>query len=189
MDLLDAHGEALRVFDGVLHRVGPKQWTLPTPCTEWDVRALVAHLVSEQLWAPHLLSGGTIDEAGDRFDGDVLGDHPTRAWEQASTRARAAWLAEGATDGRVHVSFGRIDATEYGWQMTTDLAVHGWDLAKAIGARQPVGDDLARQLLDVVGPQVDTLAGSGIFAAPVPVSADAAPADRLVALLGRNPRR
>ena len=56
--------------------VRPDQWTDGTHCSEWDVRELVNHVTGEQLWAPHLLGGQTIEEVGDRYDGDVLGEYP-----------------------------------------------------------------------------------------------------------------
>lgn len=190
METLDAHGKAMELFDAQVRRIGRDQWTTQTPCADWHVRDLLTHLVSEQLWVPHLLSGGTIAEAGDRFDGDaVLGDHPARAWHEAATAARRAWLAEGAIDGEVEVSFGRTDAVEYCLQMTVDLAVHGWDLATALGHDQPISGDLAEALLDFVAPQASTWESTPMFAAPVPVPADTPAADRLVAVLGRDPGR
>ncbi|HJQ47955.1 MAG TPA: TIGR03086 family metal-binding protein [Amycolatopsis sp.] len=187
MKLLDAHRIGLREFDQAVHQVEPGQWDAPTPCTGWTVRDLVNHLVSEQLWAPHLLGGATLAEVGDRYDGDVLGADPVAAWESSSTAAREAWTAPGATERRVHLSFGESDAEDYGWQMIADLAVHGWDLAVAIGAVQPIRDDLADTVLRVIAPQVPTWQGIGIFEPPVPVAGDAPPADHLVALLGRDP--
>ena len=71
--------------------------------------------------------------------------------------------------------------------MTVDLAVHGWDLAQAIGADHDMGDDLAATLLGVCEPQVTYWQGAGFFDPPVPVAADAHPQTRLVALLGRRP--
>ncbi len=176
----------MHVFDRTIHRVGADQWDAPTPCTDWTVRDLVNHLVNEQLWVPHLLGGATLAEVGDRFDGDLLGDDPIGAWEPAAAQARAAWTAPGATGTRVHVSFGQIDASEYGWQMTMDLAVHGWDLAAAIGVPQPIGDELAEALIAEFEPQVEGMQGYGIFAPPVSVSADAPAPKRLLALLGRD---
>jgi uncharacterized protein (TIGR03086 family) len=187
MKLLDAHGVALREFDEAVHQIKDDRWTAPTPCTEWTVRDLLNHLVSEQLWVPHLLAGETLDQVGDRYDGDVLGDDPVGAWETASTAARQAWTEPDATDRTVHLSFGEADATDYGWQMTLDLAVHGWDLATAIGAPQPIGDEIAEELLRIMGPQVEAWQGIGLFAPPVEVTGNASVPDRLVGLLGRQP--
>jgi uncharacterized protein (TIGR03086 family) len=185
MDLLDAHGQALDVFDRAVHHIGLGDWDSPTPCTEWTVRDLVNHLVYEQLWVPELLAGKTVAEIGDKYEGDQLHDDPVEAWTTASKTARAALLEPGALDGTVHLSFGETDATEYGWQLTTDLAVHGWDLATAVGATADLGDELATALLAYVEPQ--DWSGSSMFAEPVPVADDADPETRLVSLLGRRP--
>ncbi len=187
MNLLDAHGQALEVFDHAVHKVGLTDWDSPTPCTEWTVRDLVNHVVTEQLWVPDLLAGRTIAEVGDKFDGDQLHDDPPQAWAEASDAARSALLTPGATEGTVHLSFGDADAAEYGWQLTTDLAVHGWDLATALGAAAGISDELATAVLGYVEPQLAAWAGTSMFAAPVPVPADAAPVTRLIALLGRQP--
>ena len=94
---------AQRAFGSVVHRVGADQWSSPTPCTEWDVRALVNHLVYEQLWATPMLEGTTVDEAGDRFDGDLLGSDPVSAWDLAAKESAAAfsyaWSCVGKSSG------------------------------------------------------------------------------------------
>ncbi|MGH3450002.1 MAG: TIGR03086 family metal-binding protein [Haloechinothrix sp.] len=188
MELLDAHHTAMDGFDRIVRRATDQDWSLPTPCTEWNVRDLVNHLVYEQLWAPELLHGATLEEVGDRFDGDVLGEDPAASWTEAAGNARAAFAEPGALDRSVHVSVGQIPATDYGWQMITDLAVHGWDLATAIGVPSAIGDELANQLLEIARPQVDSWQAAGIFAPPVETATDAPPTDQLVALLGRQPR-
>jgi uncharacterized protein (TIGR03086 family) len=188
VDLLEAHGHALRAFGGAVHAAGEADWGHRTPCTEWTVRDLVNHLVAEQLWAPSLLAGATLDDVGDRFDGDVLGDEPVSAWDSAAEAAREAFLDDGVLERAVHVSTGLLPAREYGWQMTIDAAMHAWDLATALDLPCPVTEDLAERLLDVVRPWVDEWQGLGIFAPPVPIPRDAGPAARLVGLLGRAPR-
>ncbi|RZQ63729.1 TIGR03086 family metal-binding protein [Amycolatopsis suaedae] len=185
-DVIEVHADAMRACDDVVHRLGGN-WNAPTPCTEWTVRDLLNHLTGEQLWAPHLLRGATLDEVGDRFDGDVLGDDPVATWERAAAEAREAFAAPGATGGTVHVSAGTIDTVDYAWQMTCDLAVHGWDLAVAVGAPQPIPDRVAAELLEVFEPQVPRWQGIGIVAPPVPVDPGADAPTRLVALLGRRP--
>ncbi len=187
VDLLEAHGQALRAFGDAVHAAGADGWDRRTPCTEWTVRDLVNHLVAEQLWAPSLLAGATLDDVGDRFDGDVLGDDPAAAWDAAAEAAREAFLDDGVLGRAVHVSAGLVPAREYGWQMTIDAAVHAWDLATALGLPCPVTEALAERLLDVVRPWVDEWQGLGIFDPPVPVHRGAGATARLVALLGRQP--
>lgn len=187
MDLLDAHGQAMDVFDRAMHKVGLTDWDSPTPCTDWTVRDLVNHIVGEQLWVPDVLAGRTVAEVGDKFDGDQLRDDPLGAWAESSQVARAAWLQPGAVEQTVHLSFGDAAAEEYGWQMTTDLAVHGWDLATALGADAAIPDELASRLLAYIEPQVSMWSGTSMFAEPVTLPADAPAPARLVALLGRQP--
>jgi uncharacterized protein (TIGR03086 family) len=187
MELLDAQGSALSGFDWLVKAIGPGDWAAPTPCTDWTVRDLLNHLVAEQLWVPALLSGASIDEIGDQFDGDVLGDNPVGSWTTAATNAREAWLRPGALQREVHLSYGLGPATEFGWQMTLDLAVHGWDLAKGIGEASPLHNELADALLEVFEPAVWRWQGTGIFAPPIPVSADAGSPARLLGMLGRHP--
>lgn len=175
------------VFDRAMHKVGLTDWDSPTPCTGWTVRDLVNHIVVEQLWVPDVLDGRTVAEVGDKFDGDQLHDDPLEAWRAASDVARSAWLRPGVTDSTVHLSHGDEAATEYGWQMTTDLAVHGWDLATALGADAGIPDELAQALLAYVEPQLSAWSGTGMFAEPVRVPDDAPAATRLVAALGRQP--
>lgn len=188
MDLIDAHARALAEFGRRVAAVGPAQWHNPTPCTEWDVTALVGHLVNEQLWVPPLLAGQTIDQIGDRFEGDNLGEDPVDAWHRAATAAHDAFAAPGAVDRQVHLSYGERPVGEYLAEMTSDLVVHAWDLARGIGA----DDRLDPELVDLVHrrtePHVPQLAASGLFAAPVAVPDDADQQTRLLAMFGRAAR-
>jgi uncharacterized protein (TIGR03086 family) len=174
-------------FDRRVRAVRPEQWHNPTPCAEWDVRALVNHLVTEQLWAPLLLDGATIEDVGDRFAGDQLGDDPVAAWASAAAAAREAFAAPGALRRSVELSYGRRPAEGYCQEMTMDLTVHAWDLARGINADERLDGELVSNVLAFIEPQVEQLAGSGLFAPPVAVSDDACVQTRLLALLGRRP--
>ena len=50
MELADLHRRSVESWRSRLEAVDDSQWSLPTPCTEWDVRALVNHVVSEELY-------------------------------------------------------------------------------------------------------------------------------------------
>ncbi len=100
--------------------IGDDQWSRPTPCEQWDVRALVNHVTGEALWAPPLFAGATIAEVGDRFDGDVLGDDPKGRWRAAAAEAVAAVSREGWLEQTVHLSFGDFSGRFYAEQLFAD---------------------------------------------------------------------
>ena len=177
---------ALGEFDRRVRQVGPHRWHTATPCTEWDVRALVNHVVTEQLWAPLLLDGATVEDVGDRFDGDQLGEDPVRTWASAAAAAQEAFAAPGALRRFVELSSGRRPAEGYCQEMTLDLAVHAWDLARAVGVDERIDEALVGHLLAFVEPQREQLATTGLFAPPVAVGDDADAQTRLLALLGRR---
>ncbi|MGQ0716785.1 MAG: TIGR03086 family metal-binding protein [Pseudonocardiales bacterium] len=183
---LSQFGFAMGEFDRRVRAVRADQWGDPTPCTEWDVRALVDHLVVEQLWAPLLLDGATMEDVGDRFDGDQLGDDPVAAWERAAAASREAFAAPGALRRSVALSYGDRPADEYCQEMTMDLTVHAWDLARGIGADERLDEELVRDVLGFIEPRVEELVGTGLFAQPVAVGEDATAQTRLLALLGRR---
>ena len=187
MDVLDVYDKAMARFDQLVELIESNHWAAPTPCTEWTVYDLLNHLVVEQLWVPSLLSGATLTEVGDRFDGDQLGHDPQRSWRHAATAAKSAWFTDGVLRRRVHVSGGIIPATEYCWQMTTDLAVHGWDLATAIGADNRIPQDVCQAVFDYVKPRAREWQDIGIVAPPVAVPSQAGIQEKLLGLLGRQP--
>jgi uncharacterized protein (TIGR03086 family) len=187
MEQLEAHGRALAGFDRVVSQIQDADWDKPTPCSEWTVRDLVNHLVYEQLWVPELLAGKSVAEIGDKYEGDVVGDDPIGRWEATSKAAREAWVGPGALEGDIQLGRGPTPAVQYCWEMTLDLAVHGWDLARGIGAPSPLDTDVAEALLPLFAEQVSAFQGIGIFDPPVPVPDTAGAPDKLIALSGRDP--
>ena len=185
--LLEQYDQARAEFDTRVALVGPDQWTASTPCRDWDVRALVGHLVDEARWVPYLLDGGTPRDAGGRFDGDPVGDDPVAAWRDSSAAASAAVHAEGALDHSVVLSRGQTSARDYLWELTCDLAVHAWDLARAIGADERLDPELVRRIQAQLEKDPEALGSTpGLFDPPVPVPVHA---DLQTRLLGRYGRR
>jgi uncharacterized protein (TIGR03086 family) len=68
-----------------------------------------------------------------------------------------------------------------------EVAVHGWDISRACGQREPIPRALAIGLLAIAPVLVPRIGRHPLFAAPVPVAATAGPSDRLAAFLGRSP--
>jgi uncharacterized protein (TIGR03086 family) len=184
-DVPDLYRRAVEAFGKHVHAVPDDRWSAPTPCTEWDVRALVNHLVYENRWVPPLLAGATIAEVGDRFEGDLLGDDPRAAWDDSAREAVAAMGEDGAMERTVHLSFGDCPGREYAMQILADTVVHGWDLARAIGADDRMDPELVEACASWFASVEDAYrAGGAIAERPqVPVGADAQ--TRLLAMFGR----
>lgn len=176
---------AAKEFGSRVLAIADDGWDRPTPCSDWTVRDLVGHLVAEHLWAVELLDGATLEEVGDRFDGDVLGDDPTSSWMRAVNDSMDAWAAAGVDD-TVHLSTGEAPVERYTEEMLLDLAVHAWDLARAAGLSEDLDDDVVAHVLAYAQEHRDELAGSGLFADPIQVDTQDAQV-RLLSLLGRRP--
>ena len=179
--------EALDEVDRHMQAIAPDQWRNPTPCTEWDLRALVDHVVYETLWLPDLVAGKTLAEVGDRYEGERLGDDPLGAWNAARSAA-VDGISGSSLDVPVHTSAGETTADDYLAEMLFDASIHGWDVARAIGIDHLIPDDVARDLTAWLAPQVEEWIAAGIVAPPIEVGDDVDPPTRLIALTGRNPQ-
>ncbi|QIB42630.1 TIGR03086 family metal-binding protein [Streptomyces aureoverticillatus] len=186
--LLRRHGRALDLFTQRVHTVRADQWDAPTPCADWTVRDLVGHLTVEQLWVPPLVrDGAALADVGDSFDGDELGPDPVASWDTAAEAARAAFEEPGALERTVHLSYGDTPAHDYCAQMITDLVVHSWDLARAIGADERLPDDLVAAAVREVTPYAAELSKTGLFGPAVQPPSGADVQTKLLSLLGRTP--
>src|SRR3954469_15205988 len=186
-DTTTLFAQATTAFADRVHAVRPEDWSNATPCSDWAVRALVNHVVAELLWAPPLVEGQTIEQVGDRFDGDVLGDDPAGTTDAAVAAAQRSFEEDGALERTVHLSFGDFSGDNYCWQLISDLVVHTWDLARGIGADDTMDQALAEQVHDFVAPMLAQMSGTPYFAAPVPVGDNPSPQDALLSATGRRP--
>jgi uncharacterized protein (TIGR03086 family) len=173
-DIAALHRRSVAAFDGLVHRIEPGLWGHPTPCAEWDVRALVNHLTNENLWAEALFGGRTIAEVGAAFDGDVLGDDAVGAWERASSGAIARMGQPDAMDRPVELSRGRVPGRVYAVELFADHVMHSWDLARAIGADDRLDEDLVAAAKAWFATVEDSYRATGAIAErpPIPDVAD-----------------
>jgi len=185
VDLPEVHAQALESARRSIVGIDASQWGAPSVCSEWDVRALVNHIVSGNLWVPELVGGRTIAEVGDRLDGDVLGDDPVGAYDRSAAVAAAAFRAPGAMDTPVAVSYGPVPGSVYCGHRFLDVLIHGWDVARSTGRDAALDPALVEACWEVVEPQAGMLAGSGMFGTAPDVAPGADQQTTLLALLGR----
>jgi uncharacterized protein (TIGR03086 family) len=184
-ELLELFQRAQALFTDRVDAVEPDQWedeALP----EWTVADLVAHMVTEMLWVPPLLAGEPYAEG--RFPeatSDLLGDDPFTGWESAADAALSAFAEDDALVRTVHLSRGPAPAAEYIQELTADLTVHAWDLARATGGDTDLDGELVTAAL-LVGERIPEDGVPGMFDPPLDVSEAAPPQMRLLARFGRR---
>jgi len=184
MDLMDLHRRTVEGWQRTLEGVDAGQWDSPTPCTDWNVRDLVNHVVGEDLWTQPLLAGKTIAEVGDQFDGDVLGDDPVGTSRAATSEAVAASAKHLPAGGMVNVSWGQIPAEEYVRQLASDHLIHAWDLAAATGQTRDLDPELVADVAEWFAPNEEMIRSAGVIAAHQDLAGD--PQTDLLAGYGRR---
>lgn len=186
-DLVALFQRSVDSFTDKVRAVDDAQWRAPTPCSDWDVYALVNHLIGEQLWVPPLFEGQTIEEVGNRFDGDLLRAGAVTMAARAGAEASTAVAQPGVLARTVHLSFGDTPGDEYVRQLLADHLIHGWDLATALGLDASLDPEVTAAVTEWFGEREDAYRDGGFIAERVAVPDDADPADRLIASFGRDP--
>ena len=191
MDLFPAFERAVTSTADIVKATPAGQLGAPTPCTDWDVRALLSHVIGT-LWlaeglfadqAPRypMAPGGL--PAADLADGD-----PAAAYAEASAAALTAAAAADALT-RVHLTpLGEMPGPALAGFTTLDILVHGWDLARATGQPADLDGRLAAHVLGFAEQALATSESRAARIGPaIHVAADAPVTQRLVAFLGRRP--
>src|SRR5262249_14268268 len=150
------------------------------------VRELVNHVVTGNYWAAELGSGLTIEQVGDRLDGDVLGRAPVAVYDDSSLLAAAVFRAPGAMEKPCAVSYGPVPGSVYCGHRFLDVLIHGWDIAASTGQDTTLDPELVEACFEVIGPEIDMLAGSGMFGTRLDVAAGGGRQSQLLAVLGRR---
>lgn len=154
-------------------------WERPSPVEGWTALGVVGHLVD---WLPGFLARNDI--ALSEVD---LAD-PVTAWNTRASEVTAL-LRERGDEKFVSPMFGDTTLGAMLTQIyTTDVWMHSWDLARALGRRFDMGEDRCAATLEGMLPIDQVLRESGQFGPKVPVPEDASAQDRLLGFIGRDPR-
>jgi hypothetical protein len=190
---------ANRTLYEVVAQIRPDQWDVDLPPTfarrDTDqvpkLREVINYHAYDDAWVPDMVAGRTMEEAGaTKFDGDLLGSDPAKAFGAIVDKACAAVEGLGDTDldaAMAHLSFGDYTVRQYFWQINLFRAMRAHDLALVIGVPPALPPELVQGVWDEVRPNAEEWRGIGVFPAAVPVPDDAPLLDRLLGLTGRPP--
>lgn len=169
-----------------LERARSSRLTLPTPCADWDLEALLLHMEDSLSALGEAADLGRVAVRDERRHGEAVGvDGLVDQLVQQACTIRSAWLAR-LTSAPVTVgdlTLGRDTLVLVG---ALEIAVHGWDVAEATGSPSPIPEDLAVRLYDVALAVVTPQERGRRFGPPVDVAPTASTGRRLLGHLGRG---
>jgi uncharacterized protein (TIGR03086 family) len=170
-----------------LRLVGPNDWGRPTPCGAWDVRALVNHVVGANRRYTMLLAGASPAEVDATRSIDHLGDDAVASFLATASELAAAFREEDALTRSAHHPAGDRTGAQLLGMRVLDVAVHTWDLARALDVDETLDPDVVDFAL-TLAPTIEASRQSGAFAPPHgALRAAASPQVRLLHLVGRRP--
>jgi len=179
-----------RADDGFTQRlalVRPGQWAAQTPCTQWDVRALVNHVVGASRRYTMLLHGAATDEVEATRAANHLGDDPAASFAATAAELEAAFGEPGAMARTACHRTGERTGAQLLGMRVLDIAVHTWDLARAIRADESLDPGVVAFALTLQD-TIDAGRQHGAFAPPLgKTPADSSAQARLLHLSGRQP--
>ncbi|PZS08157.1 MAG: TIGR03086 family protein [Acidimicrobiales bacterium] len=191
MDIRELDRRAMAVTAKILYGVTSDQMDNPTPCGQWSLRDLLAHIVGQ--YHGFALAASGEPTGVEAFRPRPVGDELHGTYAAAASLVNEAFAEDGVMDRKFYLPEIR-DGGPYPAPMAigfhfVDEVVHAWDLAKAIGAPAEFDGEVLATALSISGqvPNDPAVRGAG-FAFTLAVNADpSAPTlDRIVALLGRR---
>ena len=182
--LIDYFVRSSAFFGEQVRDVDDEEWFAPTPCADWDVRTVVAHVVVGDAQIPVLFNGDAVEFVTE-FDPSVLGSNPLAAWRGTALAAIRAVSRPGALAERYAHPIGHITGRRIMGYRISDSLVHAWDVARARGLDVLLDPEIAEYCLEFWKPMAAGLGASGFFDPALMPPDDAAPGVRLLSLLGR----
>lgn len=178
--IADRYDRSALAFADLIDGVGDDQWSDPTPCEEWNVRDLMGHIVDNHHHFQEMV--GREPTAGPDVADDPAGAFATAA-DQTRHDLRDPDRAQTSYEGY----FGR---KTYAWAvdsfLTSDLVIHGWDLAQATGQQAEIPDDEMARISADAETWGDAARSPEVYGPAIDVGDDADDLTRFLGLVGRR---
>lgn len=190
--LVDLHKIAVLASVTVVARVRPEDLGRPTPCSEWTLADLLAHMTVQHKGFAEAAHGNGGDLAV--WTVRPLGADPVGEYTAAADLVLAAFAEDGVPEREFTLAELHPVATfpgnlAIGFHLI-DYVVHGWDVACTIGLRyelDPALADTALRIALAVPEGPSRLRPGAPFAPGLPTDESGSTLDRILAMLGRDP--
>ena len=175
----------------IVSRASAADLARPTPCSDWTLAELLAHMTAQHNGFAAAAAGAGADLVHWQTGAPVA--DPVGEYAAAAERVMAAFAAAGVLAGEFvlpEISPAlRFPAAEAIGFHFVDYVVHGWDVARALGRGYDLEPDVLAAALPIAQavPDGERRRRPGAAFAPRVAATSGGPLDRIVALLGRRP--
>lgn len=183
MDPVERIERATAFASGKVGAVTPADLTKPTPCTDFDVSALLNHMLGGLAMLTTAAGGGKAQMP----EGDQFGSDPGAVYDERRSLLLTALQDQGVLDRTWEMPFGPMAGETMADIAFMEHLAHAWDLATATGQDTTLPPDLVAECVEVVTPMDTMLRIPGVCAAAVSVPDGATAQDKLIGFLGRTP--
>lgn len=171
MTQIELWSSAAAAFEARHQLVEDRHRSLPTPCSEFDVAALIEHAVSTQVTFGQVFGSTAVEGA---------------TWSEARAALAAALEIDGSVDGVIdHPALGEVSKERMLAIATNDMLIHTWDLARAIGADETLPEENLQPAIEGIE-AFPSDARSALFAPPLDGESTNLQ-NRMLAVAGRTP--
>ncbi len=175
-------------FTGILREIGETELAARTPCADYDVRALLNHLL---YWGPWLEDAGRKTPSPEMATGEaeagLVGADWLDAAEKQAARLVDVFGAPEAWQGMTVLGTAEMPASIVGDMVLGEFVFHGWDLARATGRTVDVAPEAAEAVFASAAAMGDQARAMKVYGEEVVVADGATTFERALGATGRNP--
>lgn len=183
MDAVERITKATELASQKVRGVQASQLGDPTPCSEFNVKDLLRHMIGGMHMLTTAAEGGKAEMPAE----DLVGDDPAGQYDSSRERLLGAIAKPGVFDAMWEMPFGTMPGKMMAGIAFMEHVTHAWDVAKATGQETELPSDVVGECMELVTTMDQMLRMPGVCGAAVEVPDSASPTDKLVAFLGRQP--
>ncbi|MDG9722599.1 TIGR03086 family metal-binding protein [Streptomyces sp. DH41] len=176
----------------ILQQASPEDWGSPTPCADWTLGRLVAHMAGQHHGFADAATGGgddlTVWQPSDLGD-DPLPVYRAAAWTAIDAFSRPDVLTREFSLPEISTGRRFPASVAIGFHFL-DYVVHGWDAARALGLPYTPDQDVAEAALVFalrVPDDERRLGRDALFRPALTATPGARTLDLVLTALGRSP--
>jgi uncharacterized protein (TIGR03086 family) len=162
--------------------IKPDQLTDATPCAEFDVKALLNHMIAGLGMLHTAATGGKAVPP----EGNIVSDDPSGQYDEGRAKLLEAVKTPGTLDKSWSMPFGDMPGKMMAGIAFMEHLTHAWDIRKATGQDTELPADLVKECTEVVTPMDQMLRMPGVCGAAIEPPAGATETQKLMSFLGRQ---